>query len=110
GAEGFNQLKKWTAFEWRLAQFASNPDREMVARSMLPLIVNEGSYITQEQMIKTLSTATGITERSLFLELDRLQNLRERKLSLDKQVIVDELKLKLDKDPNELLLHIREAE
>lgn len=110
GAEKFHQLKKWSAFEWRLAQFPEDADREEVAHKMISLVVNETSHITQEAMVKTLAKATGITERALTAELDRLQNIKQRKIIQDKETIAEKLIRKLQNDPNDMSVYLHEAQ
>jgi DNA primase len=110
GAEQFLKLKKWSAFEWRLAQFPEDADTEEVAHKMIQLIVNETSHIRQESMVRILAKATGITQRALVSELDRLQNIKQRKVHQDKETIAESLIRKAKADPTELGSHIREAE
>lgn len=110
GVDEFRKLKKWSAFEWRLDQFPDNASDEDVCRAMIPIIVNESSYISQEKMCKTLAKSTGITLRAVRQELERLQNQKEHARSRDKQEIIDRLKWKLDKNPNEAELALREAD
>jgi DNA primase len=110
GAEAFHQMKKWSAFEWRLAQFSEEENSEEVAHKMIQLVVNETSHITQENMIKTLAKATGITERALTSELDRLQNIKERKIIQDKETIAEKLIRNINKDPNDISIYLHEAQ
>lgn len=107
GKTKFKKLKKWSAFEWRLSQFDPEADDEIICDSMIPLIVNEPSYIAQEKMCKTLANHTGTSLRSIQSELNRLQNQREADKSRERNVIIDKMTRAINKDATsaEYLMH-----
>lgn len=107
--ESFQKLKHWTAFEWRLSQFPENADSEIICKSMIPLIVNESSYIVQETMATTLAKHTGLTLKSIQSEVHRLQNVREANYSRDREVIIDRLTNNLRRNPIEAEFALNEA-
>lgn len=109
GIEEFKQLKQWTAFEWRLAQFPENSDPEVISASMIPLIVNETSFITQEKMSETLSRATGITQKTIQAELNRIQNLQELEKSRDRKNIIEKMVKDCQRDSSSAEFAIHEA-
>jgi DNA primase catalytic core len=108
-AEEFNKLKKWSAFEWRLAQFPEDTDSEQICKNMIPLILNETSYISQEQMANILAKHTGVTLKSIQQEINRLQNVREAELSKERQHIIDKLVHDVNKNPAEAEMALHEA-
>ena len=74
-------------------------DRTTVAQHVVPLIVNESSYIEREKMIKILSAATDISEYALAAEVDRIDNIRLRSKEAELANIVDGLVKTLTKNP-----------
>lgn len=110
GAEQFKKLRKWSAFEWRLAQFASDANDEVVCASMIPLIVNEPSYIAQEKMCETLAKHTSMSIKTIQSELQRLQNMREAEKSREKQNIVDRMVRTIQREPERTEFAIQEAQ
>ena len=109
GVEEFKKLKKWTAFEWRLAQFAEDTDVEEISASMIPLIVNETSYVSQEKMCEVLAKATGLTLKTVQQELNRLQDQKEAERSRDRQQIIDKLIRDCQREPAQAEFSLQEA-
>jgi DNA primase len=109
GKEAFLKLKKWTAFEWRLNRFGDDIEPETICKAMIPLIVNEPSYVAQEKMTATLAKATGVTVSTIRQEVNRLQNIREAELSRDRQAIIDKLLNDVKKSPSEAEFSLHEA-
>jgi len=110
GIEEFKKLKRWSAFEWRLAQFSESTTPEDICAAMLPLIVNESSYVIQEKLLETLSKATGFTTKALSKELERLQDLRSRERSRDRQHVIEKLVREIALNPDEAEYSMQEAE
>lgn len=109
GVTEFSNLKVWTAFEWRLLQFNSDTDTEVVCKNMIPLIVNESSSISQEKMIKVLSQQTGISIKAIQQDVALLQNSREAEKARARQNILDKMIRSLQKNPTEAELAMHEA-
>lgn len=107
GIAAFRKLTQWSAFEWRLLRFPESEDPEQICKIMIPLIVGEISYITQERMCEALSKQTGISLKTIQSELSRLRDAKERKIATERTVILDGLSKKLNQNPHdaELLLH-----
>lgn len=110
GADAFKKLKKWDAFEWRLARFNENAEAEEIANSMLPLIVNESNYVRQEKMCEALSNATGITIKTIQHELERLQNLKSNQQARDREHILEKMMQNIKRAPEDAEYAMREAE
>jgi DNA primase catalytic core len=110
GVNKFKELEKWSAFEWRLNQFDDNEDTEVICKSMIPLIVNESSYIGQEKMAKILAKRTGITLKAVLQELGRIQNLREAEMDRDRRIILDRMLSTISRNPGEAEYALREAQ
>lgn len=105
----FKKLKKWTAFEWRLSQFDEDEDPQRICDSMIPLIVNETSYLVQEEMCETLAKATGYMIKTIQSELMRLQNKKEEEKSKERRTIVDKLLQVCQRDPEQAEYAMQEA-
>jgi len=110
GVEKFKKLKRWSAFEWRLAQFDDEEEGDSVCKSMIPLIINEANYVEQESMCKVLSKHTGITLKTIQAELGRLQNVREAEKARDRGNIIDKMTTQLRKQPDQAELYMAEAQ
>jgi DNA primase catalytic core len=110
GINKFKKLKKWSAFEWRLSQFTDDTDPEEICKNMIPLIINEASYVSQESMCTTLSKATGVTIKAVQQELERLQDLRSHEKSRGRQLIFDKMVQSIQKNPDDAEYALHEAE
>lgn len=110
GINKFRRLKKHSAFEWRLGKFTDDADPEDVCQKMIPLIINERSYIKQEKMAKELSEATGFVLKTVQKELDRLQNLRANEKARDIKEVGDKLVNELQRNPQNIQHLIQEAD
>lgn len=110
GIEAFKNLVQHSAFEWRLNQFDSDADAEMICESMIPLIVNETSYIKQEKMCTELAQATGYTLKTIQSELSRLQNVKEGAKIRELQNVADRLASEIRKDPSNIQHYIQQAD
>ena len=64
--EDFNNLERWTAFEWRLNRCPESDDSEDVCEKMIPLIVNEPNIIRRDAMCRQLGGFTG-TSRFFYI-------------------------------------------
>lgn len=110
GIAKFKELKKWSAFEWRLSRFDHEAEPEDICKSMIPLIMNEASYIVQEKMCHILSKETGVTLKTIQSELDRLENKKDHERARDKREIIDRMVHSLSRDPDAAEQLIQEAE
>lgn len=90
GLDAFKSLAKWSAFEWRLDRFNESSDPSEVCRAMIPFIVNEPSYLGQEDMAKVLSKATGYSIKAIQAEIVRLQSLHEERKATERTNIVEQ--------------------
>jgi DNA primase catalytic core len=90
GLDAFRELAKWSAFEWRLDRFVDKSDPGEICRAMVPFIVNEPSYLAQEEMSKVLSSTTGYSFKAIQAEVSRLQNMQEERKATERKVIVEQ--------------------
>ena len=93
GLDAFLRLPKIDPFSWRLQQFDfdENAGSESICLSMVPIIANDPSAIKRETMIKDLSIYTGISEKSIRDEVNRIVNADDIKISKAKKSILDEV-------------------
>lgn len=110
GVPEFKNLLIRSAFEWRLLQFPEDADPETICKSMVPLIVNESSNVVQEQMVKTLSLQTGISQKAIQADVVRLQNSREAEKSRERQNILDKMTRVIQRSPTEAEYYMHEAQ
>ena len=107
--EEFQKLRKWTAFEWRLNRFKENEDPDNICKLMIPLIINESSYVLQERMSHYLAKFTGITLNTIKQEVNRLQNQKAAEEARERQLVIDKLSIDLRKNPAEAEFALHEA-
>jgi len=110
GMAKFNRLKKQSAFEWRLSRFDPETDDNDVCSAMIPLIVNETSYIEQERQCKALAQSTSVTLSTIQHEVNRLQNLREAEKSREKRNIIDKMITTIERHPDAVETAMQDAE
>ena len=107
--EDFLGLKKFSAFDWRLNRYSDDDDPETVCKTMIPLIVNEPSYVTQEKMCRSLALFTGVELRTVRNELERLQNEKARLRALETSAIVDQSYHDIRRNPADAKSFLLEA-
>ncbi len=90
GLDEFHKLAKRSAFEWRLQSFNQTEDPQLICSAMIPYIVNESSFLIQEDMAKILSGMTGYSPKAITAEVQRLQNAHEEKKSLQRINLVEQ--------------------
>ncbi len=89
GIEEFRNLAKWSAFEWRLERFTDKSDPAEISKAMIPFIINEPSYLAQEDMCKILARITGYSLKAIASEVERLQNAHEERKASERRVVVE---------------------
>lgn len=109
GIEEFKSLQKWGAFEWRLNRYTDENDPEEICKTMIPLIVNEPSYIAQNKMCGELALFTGIDKKIIASELERLQNEKERHKQRERDVVIDGMISEVRRNPTEAKTLLYEA-
>jgi hypothetical protein len=107
--EEFLALQKWGAFQWRLNRYSDEDDPEAICATMIPLIVNEPSRITQDKMCGDLALFTGIDKKVISAELERLQNEKEAHKQREKDTIVDQMVSEIRRCPSDAKSLLYEA-
>lgn len=110
GIEKFIELKKYSAFEWRLEQFSEDVDGETVCGKMIPLIVNESSSVTQEKMIATLSSMTGVSIKAIHEDVNKILNSKEMEKQRARQNVLEKAVRNLQRNPEEAEFIIQETQ
>lgn len=131
GIDEFLKLKKWDAFDWRLATFFKEADEitsksydldqeengeerariaDEICQALLPLIVSEPSVLKQERMIKKLSDRIAVPIQTLYKEVERLENEKDIRKKQDREVILHKLIKNLQRDPHEAEIYLAEAQ
>ena len=109
GLEEFLSLQKWGAFQWRLNRYSDEDRPEEICKTMIPLIVNESSCISQDSMCGDLALFTGIEKKVITSELERLQSEKERQKYKEKESIVDQMVSEIRRSPNDIKSLLSEA-
>ncbi len=93
GAESFLKLPKIDPFSWRLQQFDYDEarDSESICFAMIPIISADPSSIKREGMIRELSQYTGVSEKAIREEVNKIVNADDLKIAKAKKAILDEL-------------------
>lgn len=106
GVDAFNNLTKWSAFEWRLNRIPEDADSEEVCNQMISFIVNETNHITQEQMCRTLHQRTGFSLSAIQSELKRRLSLKDADQAQSKELVIKKLVYDFQRHPEnaEILL------
>lgn len=101
GVEEFEALMRWSAFEWRLIRFPEDADPADVCKAMIPIIINEISFVVQEQLATMLARHTGVSLRTIQAELDRLQDVRSHRIAQERAAIIDKLNHTIEGSPSD---------
>ena len=109
GKKGIMNLPHFTTFEWRIKQLKEQTDLTgyEIAEQTIPLIINEKSNIERDRMAKILSEITDIPLESIRKDIAMLSNERQIKLKMETDALVDNIIVKLKKNPNDasIILH-----
>lgn len=99
GIEAFRNLPELSAFQWRLTRFSEDAEGDVIAHTMLPLIVSEPSHISQESMCRDLCARTGIDLKILRMELHRLLQEKNSEKLRERNAITERAALDLERYP-----------
>lgn len=101
GAQEFARLKRWDAFEWRLAQFSEDAPPEEIAEKTIPIILTDSNHLRQEKMAKVLAKHTGFEYSTILSEIKRRRNEKDADLAQRKISIIDSALWKIRQNPDE---------
>jgi DNA primase catalytic core len=119
GIDDFVRMKKWTAFEWRLARFMEEQSgvedlddekRTEIAQKMALLIVSEKSHIRQQEMAKQVARMTGHDIATILSEVKRLRSEKEAKVQDRKKAVIEALTWEVQKNPGEAEMALVQAQ
>jgi len=115
GISNFTQLKKWTAFEWRLSKLLEEHKNDEdsareIAEKMTPIIAQEEGYIRQEDMCKQVAKMTGYTLSTITAEVKRLRSAKEAKLQARRRGVVEAALDKAMHNPDEAEVALAECQ
>lgn len=100
GASEFYSLTKYDAFTWRLERYDDLvEDPQDICDKMIPFIVNEANHCAKEIMVNTLSMHTGVSSKSIWSELNRLDNVQDAEMEQERNLIVDKMNKELRRNP-----------
>ena len=100
GASEFHELTKYDAFAWRLDRYDELvEDPQDICDQMIPFIVNEPNHCTKEIMVNTLSMHTGVSNKSIQNELNRLDNVHDAELQQERSLILEKMNKEIRRDP-----------
>ena len=107
GIDKFLNLRRWTAFEWRLSKLLENYDGEdeeariTAAEKMAPLIASEANIIRQEEKCKQVAKMTGYEFTTILAEVKRLRNIKDAEVQARKRGAVEAFADKVKWNPDE---------
>ena len=101
GASEFYELTKYDAFTWRLEKYDDvEDDPQDICEQMIPFIVNEPNHVNKEIMVNTLSMHTGVSNKSIQSELNRIDNVHDAELQQERSLIVEKMNKEIRRDPD----------
>lgn len=109
GIERFKQLRKWSAFEWKLNSYDDRIDPLLIRREVVPIIASEWSPIERERMAQILSGKIGISVNSILEEIRQMLDEKENKRAQEQKVMLDHLIMDLKNNPVDWRLHMNSA-
>jgi DNA primase catalytic core len=108
GIDEFVRLKKWTAFEWRMARFMEEKTDELgedkrqeIAEKMAQIIASERSIIRQEEMAKQVARMTGYDLSTITSEVKRLRSEQTAEVHARKKAVFESMVWEVQKNPEE---------
>jgi DNA primase catalytic core len=97
GVDEFKKLPFLTPFQWRLARFNYDTRPEDICDKMIPLIVNDPNEVHREAMAKELAEKTGIRNKTILKQLDKIINAEEAQkdgvVQTKVRQLIDDLKM-----------------
>lgn len=109
GVEAFRALPTVEAFKWILNRFEEGVDPVEVCNKTLPAIVAETNLVRRDQMCRDLAAHTGIAVEVLHAEKDRLLDVQEADLDVQRNEIVKNALRDATRHPESCYMILREA-
>ena len=102
GIQAFRSLPLLDAFAWRLNRMPKEWFEDISKiEPLVKLILNEPSWIRRHKMCKTLATKTGVTEKFIRSEVERLADLENYAIEAKRNEIIRDLVSGLQKNPKD---------
>jgi len=109
GIEKFKELKRWSAFEWKLNSYDDRIDTILIRKEVVPIIASESSPMIREEMAKILSERLNITVEAIKAEIEQILDETEAKRAVERQVVLNTLATDLKVCPDDWRLSINRA-
>ena len=112
GIRALHNLPHMTTFQWRLNELRDKTDLtdHEIAKQIIPLIVNERSYIERDKMCEILSEIVDIPLDTIRREVLLISNDKSMKAKAEKEAIIENTIKRLKKGPNDALIILRDTE
>jgi DNA primase len=110
GADAFLNLKRWSAFEWKLNSYDDRIDTFLIRREIVPIIAAEYSPIERERMGKVLSDRIGISANAIMDEVSQILNEKDSEKAKEQKAIIDSLIKDLKTCPTDWRLSMTAAQ
>ena len=110
GSESFFDLKRWTAFEWKLNSYDEMIEISIIRKEIIPIIANESSPIEREQMIDILSERIDISFDAIKEEVQSILDANERKRQKERDQILSGMMADIRQSPNDWKHILTEAQ
>jgi DNA primase len=105
----FRNLRRWTAFEWKLDSYDAGIDTVLIKKEIIPIVASEGSPIERERMIKVLSLHIDIHADAIREEVQQILDANEHKKTKERDSVIKNLMAELRVDPTSWRHAINEA-
>jgi DNA primase catalytic core len=111
GKNALHDLPHLTTYDWRLRELKDKTDltRHEIAKEIIPLIVNERSYIERDRMADKLSEITDIPIETIRRELFAIAEDKKLKVKAEKESIIDNTVKKLKMNPDDALIILNDS-
>lgn len=109
GLERFLNLRKWSAFEWKLNSYDDRIDTVLIRKEVVPIIASEISPIKREEMAKILSERIEISIDAIKEEITQILNETEAKRAKERDTVISSLVSDLKICPADWRLSVSKA-
>lgn len=109
GVDAFKELRRWSAFEWKLNSYDDRIEPLLIRKEIIPLIASESSAMERERMTGILSDKTGFSTESIKTEVEEVFNETERKMKTERDRIIKKTVMELENNPTEWRLTLSDS-
>ena len=109
GIQKFQQLRQWTAFEWKLNGYDDRIDPTLIRREVVPIIASQWSPIERERMAQILSDRIGVSTGAILQEVSQILDEKQARKAQEQETLISSLIGDLRMNPADWRLSISSA-